>query len=334
MPCLLAALAACESSAPTAFDPEGAAADAAALHAAFETPLMQALTFAGAGIDRATGGATDAVSGARSGFADRLFHRLSGATGSRLATGELPPGVVGHTYVYDVGSGGYVVSGSAGAPPAGARFQLYAIDSGTGHPVEPLTPLGYVDVIGAGSSEVRVLVGDAAGILLDYRIASSGTGAGSRIRVEGSASTGAARADFTFDNRIELSGTSSGTMRLGQSVTLPARNVALDCASTLLVRAGLPPELQLDLMLRGPNGDLEVAGAYELGGEGVLEVDVNGASYAEVNVAGSDYTVAGTAAEPLPASAVDLLDRVVTARESGLALFDRLVRPVETLITP
>ena len=123
-------------------------------------------------------------------------------------------------------------------------------------------------------------------------------------------------------------------MRLSETLALPARDVELACASLLLVRAGLPPELQLELTLRGPNGEVDVEGAYELGGTGALAVNVNGDSYAEVNVAGSDFTIVGTAAEPLPASGVEMLDRVVGARESGLELFDRLVRPVESLIAP
>jgi hypothetical protein len=123
-------------------------------------------------------------------------------------------------------------------------------------------------------------------------------------------------------------------MRLGEMLSLPARDVALDCASVVLVRASLPPELQLEVSLRGPNGEVGIAGAYELGGNGALAVAVNGESYASVDVAGSDFTIAGTSGEPLPASAMDMLGRVVTAREAGLELFDRLVRPVETLIAP
>ncbi|HEU4828839.1 MAG TPA: hypothetical protein VFT04_06565, partial [Gemmatimonadales bacterium] len=220
-----------------------------------------------------------------------------------------------------------------GAPSAGVRFRLYALEP-SGIPSEPLVQLGHVDVTGESASEFRIRVSDAAGVRLEYRVVASGTEAESHVRAQGFTVDGGARADFGFENRIELTGASSGMMRLGELLELPGRNLELDCASILLVRTGLPPELQLDLLLRGPNGEVGVAGAYELGGSGTLSVDVNGESYAAVTVAGSDYGIAGTAGEPLPESSVEMVGHVIGTRDSGLELFDRLVRPVETLITP
>jgi hypothetical protein len=334
-PWLVTVLAACEQAAPATFDPDGAAADAAALHAAFETPLMQSLAYAGPGIDRAMGGVEAEVTAAGgSGFSERLLRASSGALRAGYSSGELAPDVAGRTYVFDEESGAYVVSELAGAPPAGARFQLYAIDPATDAPAEPLAPLGYVDVIGDGTSGVRVRVGEDSGIRIDYRVTASGSEAELRIEVSGFTTTGETRADFAFDNQIELTGTSSGMMRLSDVRALPARRVALECASIVLVRAGLPPELQLDLLLQGPNGEVGVAGAYLLGGSGALEVDVNGDRYAEVQVAGGGFVIAAAADAPLPVSSRDLIDRVMTARDSGLEVFDRLVRPVETLLAP
>jgi hypothetical protein len=333
---LLAALAACEQSAPAAFDPAGAAADAAVLEASFESPLLRGLAFAGAEIDRATGGAEaeGRTADADTGFSDRLLRRMTGSAPPAFSAGELPPAVVGRTFVFDAESGMYVASESEGAPAGGVRFRLYAIDGTTGAPAEPLAAVGYADVIADGSSAVRIRVSDDTGVRLDYAVTGGGSDAESRIEVEGFAMAGTTRADFAFDSRIELTGASSGMMQLREARALPARSVSLECASVMLVRAGLPPALQLELMLRGPNGEVGLAGEYELGGTGALAVDVNGDSYATVTLAGSDRAVSGTAGEALPASALDLVDRVVSARESGLELFDRLVRPVETLIAP
>ncbi len=336
IPGMLAVLAACEPSAPAAFDPAGAAADAAALEASFETPLLQGLAFAGAEIDRATGGGDAEVvaAGAGTSVADRLLRRMAGPARPNFSVGELPPAVIGRTYVFDVEAGAYVASDSEGAPAGGVRFQLYAIDAATGAPVEPLATVGHADVLADGASAVRIRVGDDTGVHLDYRVSAGGSEAESRIEVEGFAMTGATRADFAFDNRIELTSASSGMMQLREARALPVRSVSLECASVVLVRAGIPPALQLELMLRGPNGEVGLAGEYELGGTGALAIDVNGDGYATVTVAGSEHTVSGAAGEALPSSALDLLDRVIAARESGLELFDRLVRPVETLIDP
>jgi hypothetical protein len=335
IPGLIALLAACEPSAPAAFDPAGASADAAALESSFESPLLLGLAFGGAEIDRTTGGAEvePLAADAGAGLSDRILRRMTGLTRPSFSAGELPSTVVGRTFVFDAESGVYVASGSDGAPAGGVRFQLYAIDPATNTPVEPLATVGFADVISDASS-VRIRVADETGVQLDYRVTAGGSEVESWIEVDGFAMAGATRANFAFDNRIELTDGSSGMMQLRESRAIPSRSVSLECASVVFVRAGLPPALQLELMLRGPNGAVGVAGEYELGGTGALAVDVNGDSYATVTVAGGDHTVAGSAGEDLSAGALDLLDRVISARESGLALFDRLVRPVETLITP
>jgi hypothetical protein len=342
---LLATLAGCEPSAPASFDADGAAADAAALHEVFDTPLMHSLEFAAAEIDRATGGVVlDAAAAAPADTGSVLARRAgrivrrSGSpvseSSASASAGELPETVAGRTFAFDPAVGSYVATDAPGAPPAGVRFLLYAVDPLSGIPAAPALELGHVDVISEGVSQVRIQVADADATRLEYRVTATGTEPDRRIHVEGFTIDGATRAEFAFENRIELTGTSSGTMHLVQALELPARNVALDCASALLVRAGLAPELQLELSLRGPNGEVDVAGAYQIGGSGSLAVAVNGDSYADVHVDGTEYDFAGAAGEPLPESAVTLLGRVIGTRESGLELFDRIVRPVETLIAP
>lgn len=336
---LLAALAGCEPSAPATFDADGAAADAAALHEVFDTPLMHSLAFAAAEIDRATGGVVLAAAAAPADAGSVLARRarrivLRSASPPSASVGELPESVAGRTFAFDPALGAYVATDAPGAPPAGVRFLLYAVDPLSLLPAAPALELGYVDVISEGPSQVRIHVADAGSTRLEYRVSATGTDPDRRVQVDGFTIHGATRAEFSFENRIVLTGTSSGTMHLMQALELPSRNVELDCASVLLVRAGLAPELQLDLTLRGPNGEVDVAGAYLIGGSGTLAVAVNGESYADVRVAGTDYEIAGAAGEPLPESAVTLLDRVIGTRESGLALFDRIVRPVETLIAP
>jgi hypothetical protein len=341
---LLATLAGCEPSAPATFDADGAAADAAALHEVFDTPLMHSLAFAAAEIDRATGGVVlDAAAAAPADTGSVLARRAGrivlrsapvSVSSASASAGELPETVAGRTFAFDPALDAYVVTDAPGAPLAGVRFLLYAVDPLSGIPAEPALELGHVDVISEGVSQVRIEVADAAGIRLEYRVTATGTEPDRRIHVAGFTIDGASRAEFAFENRIELTGTSSGTMHLVQALELPARNVALDCASALLVRAGLAPELHLELSLRGPNGEVDVAGAYEIGGSGSLAVAVNGDSYADVRVAGTEFEMANAAGEPLPQSAVTLLGRVIGTRESGLELFDRIVRPVETLIAP
>lgn len=336
---LLTAMAGCEPSGPAAFDADGAAADAAALHAVFETPLMLSLAFAAPEIDRVTGGVVLDASAAPadaesvvSGRASRMLRR--GGSALTASAGALPDDVAGRTFAFDPAVAAYVATDVPGGPSAGVRFLLYAIDALSRLPAAPATELGHVDVISEGAFRVRIQVADAGGTRLEYRVTASGTETDRRVEVDGFTFDGATRAEFAFENLIELIGPSSGMMRLSQALELPARSVELDCASILLVRAGLAPELQLDLSLRGPNGEIDVAGAYEVGGSGSLAVAVNGDSYADVHVTGTAYDIAPAAGEPLSESAVHLLDRVIGTRESGLELFDRIVRPVETLIAP
>jgi hypothetical protein len=336
---LAVGVAACEQSAPAPFDAAGASADAAAVHEVFATSLLGSLDFAAAEIDRQTGGT--AVDAAASSVASGpgSFRRLSRLLANAdappsLSAGELPSEVTGRTFELGASSGTYVMSELSGAPPDGVRFQLYAIEPGSGTPALPVTQVGYVDVVGEGPGEVQIRVADLTGVRLEYRVSASGVDAERRVQVAGFAIHGASRADFAFENTLELTGSSSGQMRLRQALDLAGRQVELDCASALLVRAGLAPELQLGLTLRGPNGEVDMAGAYELGGTGTLAVEVNGERYAAVQLSGSEYEVAGAGMDPLPESALLLLDRMIGTRDSGLEIFDRLVRPVEGLIAP
>lgn len=332
---LAVGVAACEQSAPAPFDADGAAADAAAVREVFATPLLASLDFAAAEIDRQTGGEDVDVATTSGSGSFRRFSRMLAGAGAipTLSAGELPSGVAGRTFEFDPGTGAYVMSELSGAPANGVRFQLYAMD-GVGAPALPVIQVGYIDVVGEGPAAVQIRIADLTGVRLEYRVAASGADAERRVQVAGFAVQGISRAEFSFENTIELTGPSSGQMRLRQALDLAGRRVELDCASALLVRAGLAPELQLGLTLRGPNGEVGVAGAYELGGTGTLAVEVNGERYAAVRLSGSEYEVAGASTNPLPGSALQLLDRMIGTRDAGLEVFDRLVRPVEGLIAP
>ena len=332
---LAVGVAACEQSAPAPFDAAGAAADAEAVRDVFTTPLLASLDFAAAEIDRQTGGAgVDAATASGSGASRRFSLLLAdGDAPPTLSAGELPSGLAGRTFEFDRDTGAYVMSELSGAPANGVRFHLYAMD-GAGAPAVPVSQVGYIDVVGEGPAAVQIRIADLTGVRLEYRVAASGGDADRRVQLAGFAVHGGSRADFTFENTIELTGASSGQMRLRQALDLPGRQVELDCASALLVRAGLAPELQLGLTLRGPNGEVDVNGAYELGGTGTLAVEVNGERYAGIQLAGTEYEVAGASAETLPESALVLLEHMVGTRDAGLEVFDRLVRPVEALIAP
>jgi hypothetical protein len=319
---LIAVIAAgCEAAAPAPFDPATAAADVSLLAQAFDTPLMASLDFAAADVDRETGGA-----GAPSTL-------ISASRGILLAGGELPATLAGTTFAFDESSGQYVATEGGDAPESGVRFLLYAVDP-SGAPLSPLAPIGAVDVIGQGAGRMRLVATSDDGSRLEYGVTASGASDDGAIRIEGALETSTGRRDFDFETHFAVTSPSSGRMTLRHSFELPARHLSLECESALRIVAGVSPEIELDLALRGSGGALDLAGGWLVGGTGSLAANANGEPWAAVEVNGSALTVTSVRPEPLPPDGVVAVERAVEAREQGIALFDRLLRPVESLVAP
>ncbi|MEO7475128.1 MAG: hypothetical protein ABIY46_07305, partial [Gemmatimonadales bacterium] len=190
---LALALAACgKDNGPSEFNPTGTSADMAAAQGAFVS--QQTSSFAAVGADISAvlngspfvaGSAALALGGppaAAARYARRMAALVPKARrGIQASVAVVPSEVLGTTFVWDEATNQYVASGEAGAPSAGVRFRLYAVDPVLLRPVEPVVAVGYVDIIDQGTANataVRVKVVSQNVVYLDYSVTASATSSG------------------------------------------------------------------------------------------------------------------------------------------------------------
>jgi hypothetical protein len=114
-----------------------------------------------------------------------------------------PANVLGKTFAWDPDSNRYRLSNQTGAPANGVRFLLYVTGT-NGLPVEPLQPLGYVDLTDESTPSadvLGVLVQFGSQTVADYTISFVATTSSATITASGSlfGSTGS-QVDFTLIN--------------------------------------------------------------------------------------------------------------------------------------
>jgi hypothetical protein len=196
---LALALAACgkDNSGPSEFNPQGTSADMSAAEAAFSTEQMSSFAVLGTDISAVlnaspvVAGSALAVQGAAGGAA-RYARQLAALVPERGAVQamvtSIPSGLLGTTFVWDVTTGTYIASDLPGAPSAGVRFKLYAVDPVLLQPVEPLVEVGYVDITDHGTAtsiDVNVKVVEGGTVYLDYDVTANATVSGAVIVISG-----------------------------------------------------------------------------------------------------------------------------------------------------
>jgi hypothetical protein len=206
---LVAVIAACgDSTGPEDYDPVTAASKAQDVLSAFDGnvalaalavlgPAMQLSTaapvFSVAPFDPADGTATAATR-----MRDLRDVLPSFGTSGSLAL--FPSDALGKTFVYDTDLDRYEMDPDAtGAPDDGVRFILYAVDPILGRVVEPLDPIGYLDLIDVSTVSVDAIqivavVGDVT--YLDYTASVSSGTSSATLSAEGFLSNGTDQVDF------------------------------------------------------------------------------------------------------------------------------------------
>ncbi|MDH5198860.1 MAG: hypothetical protein OEY20_16585, partial [Gemmatimonadota bacterium] len=178
--------------------------------------------------------------------------RLQAMAGAGLSFGSaaplaiFPANLLGTTFVFDPDSGRYVLDPNAtGAPAAGIRMTLYAVDPVIGQILMPLNPVGYLDLIDVSTpatDAVRILAVIGTTPYLDYTASVTVTTSSATIAAEGFLSNGSQQVDF--DLSLTATQSSIGLDYLlssgGNSVQLVATVGAgeNDLTATLTVRGG------------------------------------------------------------------------------------------------
>jgi len=207
---LAAVFAACgDSTSPEDYDPVTVNGTAQSVLRAFDGnealvslsvlgPAMQFSTaapvFSVAPFDPTTGGTAAAATRMRE------LREVLPSFGSSGSLALFPVDLLGSTYVYNTDTDEYEIDQNAtGAPDDGVRFILYAVDPILFRVVEPLDPIGYLDLIDVSTAsedalQIVAVVGSVT--YLDYTASVSQGTSSATIAAEGFLSNGTDQVDF------------------------------------------------------------------------------------------------------------------------------------------
>jgi hypothetical protein len=343
-----ATLAGCggESAPDAPFNPAGTSADLEAMNATFGSPTFSSFSTFSLMFDAALGGSplvsttaaaldVRAKSGAelraaavRSAQRIGAMMRQPAATGFSASVMEIPVEAAGKTFVYDIGTGGYVVSDRALLATNKVRFILYAVDPVTFAPVEPLVETGYVDLtdLSAGSTQAaRVQVVSGSTTYIDYTVSASGTASSARMTVLGFLTDGLTQANINLRSTI----TFTAGLTLTYSLDLPQRDVAIDLTVSIDDLSSPTGTIGVNLVMSGPNGTVSMSGEFTET-SGTLNVRINGNAFATITSNGSTVTITRNDGTPLTDEELQALNAVYDMSASAFIAFDQMLAPVST----
>ena len=341
---LALALAGCKNdgASPSAFDPQGTAADMAAAQDAFASGPTANFAAVGPDISLALSGSPLVASSAAlalsnpSKVSQQYARKIAslvpaGASGIQASVVAIPTEVAGKTFVWDESTDTYVASDVSGAPSNGVRFLLYAVDPVTFGPVEPVVETGYVDVIDQSTSavaNVRIKVVEASVTYLDYQVVASATSSSGLVTISGFAFNGTTRANFTLRNTVSVNQSDSTlVLSLDYALDVPSRDLSIDWTATFANISATDVAVTLDLTVNGRNGNVRLVGTSGVNG-GTFTVKVNGDTFATITVTASTLVVTGATGDPLTSDEEQALEAVFDSYEGSLIAFADLLMPV------
>ena len=336
---LVAGLTACSSEhGPSEFNPNGVTTDLTTAQNAFDSPIAASFDATGGEIAATLGAASPvAVSpkmallhpSAAESYAKTVIRLLPKTSRVSASAAAIPDAILGTTFVWDVETATYVASDLDGAPAAGVRFILYAIDPVTGFPVETLDELGYVDVVDVSTSTefaTHVVVFAEGKTWLEYTVTGTGTASSGALAVQGFASNGVDRVNYNLQNTIAQS--SNGmVLTLDYGLTVPTRALSVEYTATF---GNITPDqvaVTLDFTVSGRNGDVRVSGTYGASG-GAFSVRVNGEVFATVTITNGAPVVTSATGTALTPDEEASLQAILEFYDGSLSIFDDLFVPV------
>ena len=333
-----------DSNAPDApFDAAGTTSDLGAMEASFESPAMHGYASASQAISAVLGETPAAAAvkaaptkalilGDRQGSGQyaaalaRAYVRPAGGIRPSLSTAAILDEHLGVTFVYNPETDQYEASDAAGAPAAGVRFIIYAVDPVTRVPVEPLVEVGYADIVSTASASggtVRIEVVSGGVTYLDYAMGYTGNTSAATINVTGFVTNGDDRVNFDLDNHFDFG---SESLVLDYSLTVPTRGgFRIDFEAGMSLGTGT---VTTALEARGPHGTVTIAGTQSATA-GSFEVEVNGALFATITMPdGGAPVFAGADGEPLTQAELDALAALLGIFADGFTFFGDLLGPI------
>lgn len=337
-------LAACQSDlagpGADAFDPEATSTDLAAVSATYETEAFQSLEVLGGsftvpGAVLASEAASLIVSASpanTSGLNGRVL-TVSADVQQALAQSMaplIPSQWLGTTLTWN-GEGYAPDEARTDGPANGIRFILYAIDPVTHKIAEPLTEIGYADILdvgGANSSAVQLVVVSGDVTYVDYTVTATGVFNAPVITVEGYLTDGTTRVDFLLSHAAQAT-IASQDVQIDYQIDIEDRDFSLTLHLDLS-HAGETSTSALDVAIsHGPN---VVTVVGEVTNEiGSLEVSGNGEVFAIIHLTETGIEVVNPNGEPLTERQTRALREVWHTIEHVFDVFEDLFRPVAWL---
>jgi hypothetical protein len=333
-----------ESTPDAPFNPTGTTADLEAMNTTFASPTFASFSTFSLMFDAAIGGSPiisasaaaldvrgkDArgIRAAAARSAQRLAATLkrSAGDGFSASIAAVPAEVAGKTFVYDPGSGGYVMSDLTGAPANGVRFLIYAVDPVSYAPAEPLTATGHVDLIdlSAGSTQAaRVLVVSGGVTYINYTVSASSTASSGRVTVIGYVSDGITQANVNLQSTI----TYTAGLTLTYSLDMPERDVSIDLSVSVTDVSQPSSPINISLTMRGPNGTVSMSGQFT-DTSGYLNIRINGHAFATITTDGTTTVITRNDGTPLADDELQALQGVFDLQANAFVSFDQMLAPV------
>jgi hypothetical protein len=330
------------------FNPAGTNTDLAAMTATFASPTFASFSTFSLLFDGALGGTPivsasaaaldirtkqgtpEALRAAAARSAQRLAGIMKRPAGSGASMMTIPAGAQGKTFVYDPGTGAYVVSTTA-TPLANnkVRFLLYEVDE-TFTPRIPLIDLGYVELtdLSVGTTQaakVQVVAGGT--VYIDYTVSVTTSASSGTVNVIGYATDGITRANLNVRSRV----TFVAGLTLTYSLDLPDRDVSIDLTVNISDLSSPTSPVVITMVMRGPNGTVAMNGQFT-DTSGILHVQISGDPFATITTDGATATIARDDGTPLTDDEFTALNGVFDLQAGAFIAFDQMLAPVGTLL--
>lgn len=336
---LALALGACDSTAPFTgnYDVDGSQEGIQAVESAFQTEAYT--SFVALGPQFTLDGVSPAASVLAVDAARRhslgISERMDQAAGEALAALAAPAAILipdqyrGRTYVYVPGEGYQYDDTRTDAPATGVRFVIYAVDPITGDPVEPLNEIGSADLIDESTetvASVRLRVESQSVEYLNYAVTASGPPTSPTVVIEGFATDGTDRADFTLEHALEATFAGADVdVNYDISVNDFSISAAIHWATD-----GESNTIDIDMEFRAGGNMVELDGQVT-DEAGSLTVTANGTTFATINLTPTSIEVVNGDGEPLTVAERETLEEIWQVVEDVFDAFEDLFDPVEFL---
>lgn len=324
-----------------AFDPDQTSANLAAVDSAYQQAVIQSLEAMGtfqlngpalavaAGDLITAGNPADPTSLTdRAAAASQRLQQVLASVQSSSAP-LIPAQWLGKVLVWNGTE--YVVDSTQTGPSNGIRFILYAFNPITEKPVEPLIEIGHADVLdvgGASSSAIRLVVVSGDVTFMDYTVEATGVFNAPTITINGFVIDDGVQIDFSLSHALQAT-VASAMVQIDYNIEASSLDFSVE-VHVLLETAGDSSNSSISMTIMNGRDKVTVNGSLT-NEQGTLEVAGNGEVFAVITMGPDGISAVGPDGEPLTEREVRALREIMGLVDQVFNLFDDLFNPVQWL---